>query len=369
MRWVWTILPVLGACWLVFIFGEGAWPPLPADFSVYWAGGQKVLAGDASFVYDGLRFDNYLGHLHETEPRGGLRFPYPPSMFLLIWPLGFLPFPIAWVMFLIPGMVGFFYIARRLTDNVTAIGMTFAIGGPIHSIQLGQNGFYTAALLVGGLLALNRSKPLAGFMIALLAIKPHLAVVAFLALLYWREWRALAWAIGTSFGMVLLSSLLFGPSIWIDFLVGNSTFAGEVAASKETLIQPMQQTFFALLIGSYGMIWALLFHVAIALAALFVCIQIKDRQLAIAAVAAATVIVTPYAYLYDSTMLVLACALLIQHDRQLSLLLALCIATTALWFLTLMNVVPFVAIAILLLAWLKDRAAGEPERALRSAVV
>lgn len=357
------MLAVLGLAWLSFLCQEGEWPAIPADFSAYWGGAKLALAGEAGRAYSGAGFDDFLGELHEAQPRGGLRFPYPPSMFLLLWPLGLLPFAAAWAAFLIPGMAAFFLIARRLTDPVTAAGMTFAIGGPIHSIQMGQNGFYVAALLIGGLLMLQRSKPVAGIAIGVLAIKPHLAVVAIFALLAWREWKALGWAIATVLALSLLSAIVFGPNIWVDFLRGSFAFAGEVVSSKDTLVMGMHQTFIALLLRNLDPNLALIVHAAIAVIALVLCFQVKGRELSIVAVAATTFIVTPYAYLYDTAVLVLACALVISVDRRLSLVLAIVISVTGLWFFTLINVVTFVALAMLLLAWFKSKSGQrrEPE--------
>lgn len=357
MRWPWILLAGLGFAWLVYANSIGAWPLIPLDVSVFWGGGVLALSGDVSLAYDGVAFDSFLQGLHSSTEQNELRFPYPPNLFLLIWPLGFLPFVLAWPAFLLPGMAGFFYIARRFTDGVTAAGMTLALGGPIHSLQLGQNGYYTAALLAGGLLAARRSSLLSGVCLGILAIKPHLAVVGFLALLFWREWKALGWAIGTVVAMSLLATVIYGPGVWFAFIEGNTSFAGELATTRRTtLVENFHQTFFAISVGAIGSTAAFILHGIVGLGALFVCAQIRSRHLAIAGVLATTLLLPPYSFVYDSTMLVLACAILIHEDRDLSWGLALLIGLTGLWFVTLTALVPFVAIAILFLIWQKDRA-------------
>ncbi|MBO6945744.1 glycosyltransferase family 87 protein [Altererythrobacter sp.] len=364
MRWAWVFLAVAGLVWLSFIYHAGNWPILPLDISVYWAGGLQALSDDAGAVYDADALDRYLGELHGVTVDNNLRFPYPPFVLLLLWPLGFLPFEAVWPVFLLPGMIAFFLIARKFTDDVTAWGMTFAFGGPIHSIQLGQNGFYTATLLAGGLLALKRSKLLAGIIIGLLAFKPHLAAVGFLALLHWREWKALGWAIATVMGLVAFSALIFGPSIWLDFFVGNASFVDEISTTRRaSLLENFQQSSLSLTVGWIGMSGGLIAQAAVAIAALALCARIRNHDLAIAGVLTTTLLVAPYSFVYDSTMLVLACAILINHDRQLSLGLALLIGLTGLWFLTLVTIVPFVAATILLLAWMKDQNAAQPANA------
>lgn len=343
-----------GLAWLSHIYLLALWPGLPIDFSNFWGAAQRVVAGDAALVYNGQANDRFLGDLHKTDAPDGLNFPYPPGLLLLLWPLAFFSFPVAWAIFLLPGMIAFFWIAKRLTDPVTALGMTFAFGGPIHAIQLGQNGFLTASLIAGGLLALPRNKMLAGIAVGILTLKPHLSVVAILALIVWREWRALTWALATAGALSALATLVFGPDIWLAFLSGNTSFLETITAKQHTLIEPMQQSVIALTIGSLGTELALAMQAVTALLALLVCFRVRDQKLAIAAVIAATLLVAPFSFLYDSSMLFLACAILIDKRRGLSLPLAVIVGLTGFWLLTLTPLVPFAAIAILLMAWWED---------------
>lgn len=337
-----------------YIFHAGLWPKLPIDISNFWGAGHRVLSGDAALVYDGQANDRFLGDLHQTEPSDGLNFPYPPPLLLFLWPLAFLSFPMAWALFLLPGMVAFFWIAQKLTDRITALGMTFAIGGPIHVIQLGHNGFFTASLIAGGLLLLPRSKMLAGIAIGFLTLKPHLSLVALLALVVWKEWRALGWAVATVGVMSAVATSVFGFSIWLAFLEGNTSFLETIEGKQGTLIPLKQQSVIAAAIWSKSTELALVFYSLIALLALFVCFRVRNRKLAVAAVIASTLLVTPFSFLYDSAMLLLACAILINHDRSLSLPLAVIVGLTGIWFLTLTPTVPFAALAILLMTWWED---------------
>lgn len=287
-------------------------------------------------------------------PQPGLRFPYLPSVLPLIWPLAFLPFWLSWVLFLTVSMAAVFYIIFRLTNAAIAIGAIFAIGGPIHAIQLGQNGFYTAAFLGGGLLALRHSKVLAGVGLGLLTLKPHLAVVAFLALIWWREWKALAFATGTALSLLLLPFALFGPGIYVDFLSGSSSFIESVTLKRETLFEMMHQSVFALMLRETTLPIAMLAHVVVACMGLLVAATIKRRDIAISAVISATLLFSPYSLLYNSTMLVISSALLIRRCKKLTFVLACLIGLTGLWFFTLGSVVPVAAISMLVIAKLLD---------------
>ena len=74
----------------------------------------------------------------------------------------------------------------------------------------GQNGAFTAALLVGGLLAAPKRPILAGVLFGLLTVKPQLGILIPFCLLASRNWRAFASAAVTTVTLVLLTGLAFG---------------------------------------------------------------------------------------------------------------------------------------------------------------
>lgn len=354
-RLVWPLLGALGCAWLYSIHQSGLWPDFPLDFSVFWAAAIRVIQGDATLVYNGAAHNAFIAELYGSTTPTSLNFAYPPGVLLFIWPIGFLHSSAAWLALLAPPMLLFYWLISRLGGHLVALGMTFAIGGAIHSVQLGQNGFVTACLIGGGLLGLKHNKAFAGIAIGLLSLKPHLAPVAFLALLYWREWRALLWASATATMLIALPALVFGPEIWNAFLSGGTSFFDTISAKQENLIETMHQSVLAFAIRFTSPQGALVVQATVALAALTVCAQIRERDLAIAAVIAATLLFTPFLFLYDSTMLLVACAVVIRRDVALSIPLALLIATTGLWFLTLGSLVPIAAIGVLMLCFLLDR--------------
>lgn len=354
----WWLLAIAGLYWLARIYLTGLWPNYPIDFSLFYGAGMRVLSGEAGLVYDGAAHDALLGLIHGVEPPDGLLFAYPPPGLLFVWPLALMPFVAAWAVFLLPGMAAFFWIARRLAGTPVAIGMTFAIGGPIHSLQLGQSGFYSASLLAGGLLALRHNKLAAGIALGLLAIKPHLAVIAFLALLWWREWKAFGIAVATFAALSALSVAVFGVQIWFDSLGGSTSFVDTVTAKQQSLVETMQQSVLALSIRHTGVGAAFVIQAISAVLAVAAAAIVRDRNLAIAAVIAATLLFTPFSFLYDSTMLFLAAAILLRERSFLSLPLALVLGLTGLWFFVLGSLVPIAAVVVLGMAITLDRFGG-----------
>ena len=116
----------------------------------------------------------------------------------------------------------------------------------IVCIFFGQNGFFTSALLIGGLLYLDRRPILAGVLFGILTVKPQLGLLLPMVLLLERRWLTIASAVVTTGILVALTSMLFGWHIWIEFWQkvvpqqvwltetgdGSSAVAGSVAVLR-----------------------------------------------------------------------------------------------------------------------------------------
>src|SRR5439155_11071977 len=96
-----------------------------------------------------------------------------------------------------------------------------AIGAPASMLNLltGQNGHFTAALLGGGLMLLERRPLLAGVCFGMLAYKPQLALLLPIALAVTGRWRAFAAAAATTGILAVACLILVGPDSWTGFLV------------------------------------------------------------------------------------------------------------------------------------------------------
>src|SRR5262249_38371160 len=81
----------------------------------------------------------------------------------------------------------------------------------------GQNGFLTAALLIGGVLCIDRRPVLAGILFGLLTFKPHLGLVLPFVLLALRAWRVIGVAVLTTCVLVAVSVVLFGLEPWRQY--------------------------------------------------------------------------------------------------------------------------------------------------------
>jgi hypothetical protein len=175
----------------------------------------------------------------------------------------------------------------------------------------GQNGFLTAALMCGGLLALERRPVLAGILIGALSFKPQFGVLIPFVLLAGGFYRSFAVAAATTGVLVLASILLGGTAPWIAFL------AEAIPAQRDFLERFMG--LYQTLVPSYVMAARLLglplslgyaAQAIAGLVALVACCwairQPAPHPEKVAVLLVGAVIATPYCFGYDLDLLVAA---------------------------------------------------------------
>jgi hypothetical protein len=302
--------------------------PHTPDFLAFWAAAKLALSqAPAHQVYDPgilLPFEASLGF------PGNRPFLNPPPYLALVLGLGFLPFGLALTAFL--GLTfGAYAWALRWFPRVLywpalafPAGIVCAIGG--------QNGFLTAALLIGACGLLPRHKAAAGLLIGLLIIKPQLAILAPIALAAGREWRAFLIAAATV-AVVVALSLLLGRSVVIAFLEqGSFSLLG---ASNEVSIK-LQTVFGASLAAGLPIpaAWTLQAASAAAAACLVWSVwrRTTDPLHRAAALCAATPLATPYMFTYDLPLLVAPVVWITMRALQSGLGPWVRLRLLALWF-------------------------------------
>jgi hypothetical protein len=82
----------------------------------------------------------------------------------------------------------------------------------------GHNGFLTAALLGAALVLLDRRPVAAGILFGLMAYKPQFGLMIPLVLIATGRWRTFAAAAATVAGLIVFSTIVFGPKVWSAFL-------------------------------------------------------------------------------------------------------------------------------------------------------
>lgn len=195
------------------------------DFYALWT--------SAVVAHDGQPLLNYdADALHDRQvqlgmnPRGYNPFPYPPTLLVALAPLGEVPLPVAYLLFILPSLAAYLWAMTggRLLDWRWSIGALVAPATGITIIS-GQSGFLSAALMLGGLRLVNSRPLLAGVLFGLLAYKPQLGVLVPVVLLAAGQWRAIAAATLTLVACVIVSSLILGAQAWPIWLHAMEDYA------------------------------------------------------------------------------------------------------------------------------------------------
>jgi hypothetical protein len=356
-----AMLAIYDLAYVVMWLSRSPEPPFDDFFGLWTFGRFAATAGPG--VYDPVALaafqrslDSAFTHVYPC--------PYPPSFLLALMPLGKLPLAPAYVCWIAGGLG--LYLAAALGRGWRSLAGAALLLAPTTLLTLvaGQNGFLTAALLIGGLRGLKQRPILSGILFGLLTYKFQFGLLVPIVLLATRAWRPIVVACLTVACTTLLSTMTLGPSIWLAWLHSAASY-GDLLQANQARLSHAMPTF----VVSFGQIGAPAW-VAFAVQALIVvglaaamwraaASSWDDRTVAMAILA--TLIATPYAFTYD--MPVLAGALVIEAGRRQRLCLAVSLGDIAMVGLTFAVIVamskyalPFAAPA--LLVWMFCRVAG-----------
>ena len=286
------------------------------DFLNTWMGGRSALAEGPAAWFDFHVYNDLLRALIGITE--SYFWSYPPHVLLFIWPFGLMPYLPAFVLWTLGGFALFLYAAAA--GGVERKHLLFVAVAPAVAVNalIGQNGFFTAALLIGGLINLDRRPVLAGVLFGILTIKPQLGLVLPLVLMASGRWRTIVAAAATAAALVAATSWLYGADIWMAYLrnvVPVQHFLQE--HGNGMLFLQIPSTFYAVrLVGlPVSLAWVLQAIVsAVAVAAvIWTFRRRRDPVLSMALLVAAIFLVTPYSLNYDMVVLGWVLALLRQR--------------------------------------------------------
>lgn len=252
------------------------------DFTVLWAAATHAFGP----VYD-QRWLTGLQHAPGERP-----FSYPPTFLLLLIPIGWLKFRIAYVGWMAASVAGFVAVARRWS----AWGW-LAVWSPtlMFAALIGQTTLLVGAAAGLALAEAERRPIVAGVALGLAGcIKPQLVYLLGPALMLWRAWAALGWAAASAALLAAAAAAVFGPTIWGSWL---ASLAGFVAVQDRAAIDRLG-------------LWAVSPWLAVA-AGVVVAVMLaraaraRDRAaLAIVALGGG-LLLSPHAVFYDSAVLLI----------------------------------------------------------------
>ena len=286
------------------------------DFLNTWMGGRSFFSGGPAPWFDYQVYNQTLRQMFgPSYPE--VYWSYPPHMVLFIWPLGLMPYVLAYITWCLAGIALYLYASSLVIPRGRLLFIASAPGIAVCTF-FGQNGFYTAALLIGGLFVIDRRPILAGVLFGILTIKPQLGLLLPVVLLLERRWLTIASAIVTSAILVAITGMLFGWDVWLEFwhkVVPQQVWLTE---TSNGLLYAMVGTLFygaRMLFVPLKAAWAIQYAAsALALAAVvWTYWKRRDRDLSFALLITATFLFTPYILNYDMVVFGFVVALL--RDR------------------------------------------------------
>ncbi|KAB2920463.1 MAG: DUF2029 domain-containing protein [Hyphomicrobiaceae bacterium] len=289
------------------------------DFLNIWMGGRSALANGPAAWFDLHTYNQFLRDFMGRPDLHDYYWSYPPHILLFIWPFGLMPYLAAFAVWTGLGLVLFLLAAR--VGGVERRHLLFAAVAPAVGLNIffGQNGFFTAALLIGGLANLDRRPLLAGVLFGILTIKPQLGLLLPLMLILTGRWRVILWAAMTAAVLVAATGCLYGVDIWSAYLnqvVPQQRYLQENGKGVLFLVIP---SFFyaARLVGlPPDAAWAIQALASIAGLAIvaWTYVRRRDPVLSVAVLVTAVFLVSPYTLNYDMVVLGWVLALLRQRE-------------------------------------------------------
>ncbi|WP_461315335.1 glycosyltransferase family 87 protein [Bradyrhizobium embrapense] len=287
-----------------------------ADFTTFWTASLQVLSGHAAEVY--------VPELHHAIEQQYLRsgyeaFFYPPTMLIVCLPLAIVPYFASYIAFL--GTTAALFVASiwRILQSPRSLIAILAYPPVYFNIVAGQNAFLTTVILGCGLGIMNRRPGLAGAILGLMVIKPHLSLAVPIALIATGRWRTLAWAGISSALLVVLSYLIFGLDTWLNFL-DVSRSARQTLENGDVGFWRLQSIFATMRLLGASASTAFLIHGLAALGVVGAVVWTLRQKIDAAAersiIALACLLITPFSLFYDMLIMALPLAWMLREWQR-----------------------------------------------------
>jgi alpha-1,2-mannosyltransferase len=291
--------------------------PIGTDFVGFYTASRLALDGRPDLAYDvGAHWAAEKALFGSSV--GYTAFFYPPPALMISLPLALAPY--FWSLAAWLAATGYaYYRVLRLYLPSLDLAAFLAFPAVFVNAAHGQNGFLSAALIGGGLFAMDRRPALAGVLFGAMAFKPHLALVIPFALLFARRWTSLAVAAAAAAAFSLLSLAAFGAGAWDGFFA-DASFARSALENHLVGDEKMQSVFAGvrLMHGSLALAWGA--QIATALCALAVHFWLERRAFRTTAEAPAVVcaglLMSPFLLDYDLTLLAIPLVWLLGQGRR-----------------------------------------------------
>jgi arabinofuranan 3-O-arabinosyltransferase len=329
------------------------------DFTWMWVSGAFARSSDPARLYDVSAWSaawtvlTGLDGCHMAD----IHFDYPPTFLLITYPLGLMPYSVAFVVWMLATLLLYLAAVYVILPRPAAVIAAFTpIAVPVN-VLLGHNGFFTAGLIGLSLVLLERRPRLSGIFLGFLTYKPQFGVLFPLALLASRNWRVLVSATATSLALGVAAAAAFGYRGWPSFIA--SLFDRNASLSPDRLELRLTSIYGVLhwVGASASMSWTAHCVVAaiVALTVWFVWAKSVPHSLKAAILCVGSITATPYLLPYDFCILSIAVAFFVRDGLSRGFLpgervaMLICFASLFLFLGAFAPTGPFVCAVMLFL--------------------
>ena len=289
---------------------------IPTDFVNVWAAGKLVLDGTPALAYDWDVQKKVEVALLGQDFMGYFAWHYPPPFLFVASFLAQFPYAVAFAGWMAISAVPYVAVVRGIVGRPFGLMLAIAFPMVFSNTLVGQNGFLTAALIGGTLYLLPARPVLAGICLGLLSYKPQYGLLFPLVLIAAGQWRAFVSAGMTVAALFFASWLAFGTEAWQAFFHWMPTFSQAFLSDGKATWWKLQSLYSLLrfLGGPETFAWAVhwVFTASIATVLVLMWRSRIPYALKAAALAAGTLLVTPYLFMYDMVVLAVPVAFLVR---------------------------------------------------------
>jgi len=301
---------------------QGAWisdpqgAPLVTDFLPVFLAGKLALAGHAVVAYDPIAFHPVQARFVGHPFAGFLGWHYPPIYFAVAIVLSLLPYAAAFLIWVTATVAGFAGVTYAITRRAAPIVFMLALPPVLACVLVGQNGFFTAALLGAMLLCLPARPVLAGLLLTALTFKPQFGILLPFALLAGGYWRSVGVA-----ALLTIAWVGIGHAVWPELFQGFLHYlpqTSQAVVEQGTTGWRKLQSIYAVarLLGA-GDPFAWMLQATLIAVLLAGCVLLwrgrSSFALKAAGLSASALLATPYIYFYDLPVLAVPLAFLLRE--------------------------------------------------------
>ena len=289
---------------------------IPTDFVNVWAAGKLVLDGVPAQAYDWDIQKQVEVALLGQDFMGYFAWHYPPPFLFVASLLAQFPYAVAFIGWVSVSFLPYLAVMRAIVGR--SFGFVLAVAFPMvfNNTLVGQNGFLTAAL-IGGTLYLMPARPvLAGICLGLLTYKPQYGLLFPLVLIAASQWTVFFTAAIVAVAMALASWLAFGTESWQAFFHWMPTFSQAFLTEGKATWWKLQSLFSLIRYfgGTEQLAWICqsILTASVATGLVLMWRSRVSYSLKAAALAAGTLLTTPYLFMYDMMVLAIPVAFLVR---------------------------------------------------------